>query len=124
MDPKERESIFEKARDVGRLISLTPEYRYLKAAHNEIGADAEATEKLTQMRQIQEELLAFLDRDEEPPEELREKLGDLSQEVQASTRYQSLISAQSNFDKLMESVNQAIGKGIRAGEESKIILPT
>ncbi len=123
MDPQERERIFEKAGEVGRLISQTPEYAYLKTAHAEISEDKEAASRLDTIRSLQEQLLGYLDRNEEPPEELRQELGDLSQEMQASSRYQSLISSQANFDKLMERVNQAIGRGIKAGEESKIILP-
>lgn len=121
---EDRERIFEKAADVGRLLSQTPEYRYLKAAHKQIGEDRDAAAKLNQIRDLQERLLGYLDRNEEPPEDLRNQLGELSQEMQASARYQSLISAQANFDKLMEKVNLAIGKGIKAGEESRIILPT
>jgi hypothetical protein len=69
-------------------------------------------------------LIGFLEREEEPPEDLREELGRLSEEMQTSTRYQSLISAQANFDKLMEKVNQSIGEGVKAGEQSRIIIPS
>ena len=79
---------------------------------------------LNEMRELQERMLAALERGEEPAEEARERLAELSEEVQRSQRYQSLISAQSNFDKLMDKVNQAIGKGIREGEQSRIILPS
>ena len=44
--------------------------------------------------------------------------------MQTSTRYQALISAQANFDKLVEKVNLAIAEGVKAGEQSRIILPT
>jgi hypothetical protein len=44
--------------------------------------------------------------------------------MQASSRYQSLISAQANFDRLMEKVNQAIARGLKEGEKSRIILPS
>jgi len=51
-------------------------------------------------------------------------LARLSEEMQASTRYQSLIAAQANFDKLVEKVNQSIAEGVKAGEQSRIILPS
>ncbi|MFQ5889041.1 MAG: YlbF family regulator [Gemmatimonadota bacterium] len=124
IDPTDRERIFEKASEVGRLLSQTPEYAYLKAAHREIGSDREATEMLNRMRDLQERILGALDRGEEPARELRDELADLSEKVQRSVRYQSLISAQANFDKLMDKVHEAIGKGIKTGEESRIILPT
>ena len=42
--------------------------------------------------------------------------------LQASAAYQGLVAAQSNFDKLLQRVNEEIGKGIEAGSQSRIIL--
>ena len=42
--------------------------------------------------------------------------------LQASAIYQSLVAAQSNFDKLMAKVNQAIAQGMEEGGQSRIIL--
>lgn len=124
MESNERERIFEKASDVGRLVSQTPEYAYLKSAHQEIADDREATETLNRMRELQETMLSHLDKGEEPPVELRDELSRMSEEMQRSARYQSLIASQANFDKLMERVQASIGKGIRDGEQSRIILPS
>ncbi len=124
MESSERDRIFERAGEVGRLISQTAEYAYLKAAHREIEDDEEARGKLEQIDVLRGELGGFLERDEEAPQELLDKLTRLSEEVQTSAKFQSLISAEANFNKLMDRVQGAIGKGIRAGEESKIIIPT
>jgi hypothetical protein len=67
-------------------------------------------------------LLEHVGKGEEPPEEMRTEFETLQESVQQSTRYQSLISAQANFDKLMERVHRSIGTGIRKGEESRIII--
>lgn len=120
----EREAIFERAIEVGRLISQTAEYAYLKSAMREIDGDEEARKRLDSIREIQEKVIGFLEREEEPPEDLRADLGRLSEEMQTSTRYQALISAQANFDKLMEKVNLSIAEGVKKGEQSRIILPT
>jgi len=109
---------------VGRLISQTPEYAYLKSAMRDIDGDEDARGDLDRIRDLQGKLIEFLERDEEPPVELREDLGRLSEEMQSSARYQSLISAQANFDKLMEKVNRSIAAGVKAGAQSKIILPS
>ena len=124
MDSNERERIFEKAGEVGRLLSQTAEYAYLKSAHRDIADDREATETLNRMRELQEQLLTHLDKGEEPPVELRDELSKMSEGMQRSARYQSLIASQANFDKLMERVQGAIGQGIRDGEQSRIILPS
>lgn len=123
METTNKERIFERAVEVGRLVSQVPEYQHLKNAHRDIGEDREATERINQMRDLQTQMLQQLERGEEPPDEDREKLEKLSQDLQASSRYQALISAQTNFDRLMEKVQESIGAGIRAGEESRIVIP-
>ena len=123
METSSRDRIFERAGEVGRLVSQTPEFQHLKAAHSEIGGDAEATGRIEEMRDLQTEILGHLEKGDEPPEDLRDKLETLSEEMQTSPRYQSLISAQANFDKLMEKVQESIGSGIRVGDESRIVIP-
>lgn len=119
-----REAIFEKARDLGRLVAQTPEFAYLKAANRELADDREATELLNELRSLQERVIAQIDKGEEISEEMRAEMDDIQGKVQGSTRYQMLVSTQANFEKLMDKVNQQIGEGIKAGEESRIIIPS
>jgi cell fate (sporulation/competence/biofilm development) regulator YlbF (YheA/YmcA/DUF963 family) len=123
MDTTNRDRTFERAVEVGRLVSQTPEFRHLKSAHQEIGDDREATARINEMRELQTKMLEQMERGEEPPEESREKLEQLGQDLQSNSRYQALISAQANFDRLMEKIQDSIGAGIRAGEESRIVIP-
>jgi len=104
-------------------VSQTAEFQYLKASHAEISTDEDATRRIGEMRELQTKILGFLEKGEEPPEDLRNSLESLNEEMQTSTRYQALISAQANFDKLMEKVQESIGAGIRTGEESRIVIP-
>jgi len=122
MDTRER--IFEKAEELGRVISQTPEYAYLQAAHRDIGNDREATEQLNQLRDAQEALIEIVGKGEQPTAEQEQEFAALQEQIQTSSRYQALISSQENFDRLMERVHRAIGSGIRKGEESRIILPS
>lgn len=123
-DKENRQAIMEKARRLGRLVAQTAEYSYLARAQQEISDDREATEALNRLRELQDELVSHVERGEEPPEDLLEERQELAQELQRNSRYQSLVAAQSNFDKLMKKVNQAIGKGMKKGRDSKIILPS
>ncbi len=124
MDVADRDRILEKATEVGRMISQTAEYAYLRSAMRDIEGDEEAKERLDSIRELQEKLYGFLEKEEEPPADLRDDLARISEEMQSSARYQALISAQANFDKLVEKVNLAIAEGVKAGEGSRIILPT
>ncbi len=119
-----RERIFERAEELGRLLSQTPEYAYLKSSRKEIDEDREATRALNRMRELQERLMQHVERGEEPPEDLRTEYVELQEEMQGSARFQSWISAQANFEKLMDKVNRAIDKGIQRGDESRIIIPS
>jgi len=118
-----KDRVLERATEVGRLVSQLPEFRRLKQAHRDIGEDREATQRINEMRQLQTEMLQEMERGEEPSEESRRRLETLGEELQGSTRYQALIAAQANFDRLMDKVQQSIGSGIRAGEESRIVIP-
>jgi cell fate (sporulation/competence/biofilm development) regulator YlbF (YheA/YmcA/DUF963 family) len=124
MDVADRDRIMEKATEVGRMISQTAEYAYLRSAMRDIEGDEEAKGRLDSIRELQEKLYGFLEKEEEPPADLRDDLARISEEMQTSARYQALISAQANFDKLVEKVNLAIAEGVKAGEGSRIILPT
>lgn len=125
MDTRDtRERIIEKAEELGRLIAQTPEYAYLQSANRDLGDDREATELLNRLRNLQETLIAAVERGEDPPEDQRAEYEELQEKIQTTSRYQALVSSQANFDKLMEKVHRSIGNGIRKGEESRIILPS
>jgi cell fate (sporulation/competence/biofilm development) regulator YlbF (YheA/YmcA/DUF963 family) len=123
-DAETREAIKEKAQRLGRLISQTAEYEYLASAQKEISDDRDATEALNRLQELQETLVSTVERGEEPSEDLLEEREELARTLQRNPRYQSLVSAQSNFDKLMKKVNRAIGAGMKEGEDSQIILPS
>jgi len=123
-DKQNREAIKKKARELGRLISQTAEFGYLSSAQKELDDDREATERLNRLKKVQDEVVSTVERGEEPDEELLEEREELAQELQRDRTYQALVSAQSNFDKLMKKVNRAISEGLKKGEESDIIMPS
>lgn len=124
LDKQNREAIMKKAQELGRLISQTAEFGYLSSAQQELDDDREATEKLNRLKKVQEKVVNTVERGDEPDEELLEEREELAQELQRDRKYQSLVSAQSNFDKLMKKVNRAISKGLKKGEDSDIIMPS
>jgi len=124
LDKQNREAIMKKAQELGRLISQTAEFGYLSSSQQELDDDREATEKLNRLKKVQEKVVNTVERGDEPDEELLEEREELAQELQRDRKYQSLVSAQSNFDKLMKKVNRAISKGLKKGEDSDIIMPS
>ncbi|MEQ1690431.1 MAG: YlbF family regulator [Gemmatimonas sp.] len=112
----------DKAKDLGRTIGQSEEYKAVKRSSEALNGDREATTILRQMEKIRTDAQAMIDRGEEPTPEMEQQLDALLQQVQVNPTYQRAISAQDNFDKLMLRVNQWIADGIRAGATSPIIL--
>lgn len=123
-DRDRRDRIMEKAKELGRMLGQTSEYEYLQAANADIADDRDATELLNRAKELREEAVQHLEKGEEPPEDLQEELEEVRGEIQGSARYQSLVAAQSNFDKLMQKVQKAISDGMQKGSESQIVMPS
>jgi cell fate (sporulation/competence/biofilm development) regulator YlbF (YheA/YmcA/DUF963 family) len=113
--------IDEKAKDLGRQIGQSAEYQALKRTNDLITEDAEASKVLQRLSQLRAEAQQFIERGEEPPQEMEQELDTLLRSVELNPAYQRAIVAQANFDKLMVRVNEWISEGIRAGATSKII---
>lgn len=115
--------IIEKAKELGRFIGQTEEYGAMTRARKRLGEDEELKSLLERMETSERELAALLQQGEEPDEAFRERYEQTYNELQAHPAYQSLVAAQSNFDKVLARVNQAIGQGMEEGGTSRIILP-
>jgi cell fate (sporulation/competence/biofilm development) regulator YlbF (YheA/YmcA/DUF963 family) len=118
------EAIQERAHEVGRLISQTDEYRALKRANDRVAEDRDSVELLNKLTALQEQLGESLRRGVEPGEAEAEEYERLLGDLQGRSSYQAVVAAQSNFDRLMMRVNEQIARGIEAGEQSRIILPS
>jgi cell fate (sporulation/competence/biofilm development) regulator YlbF (YheA/YmcA/DUF963 family) len=111
----------EKARELGRLIGQSDEYRAVTRANEGLTADADATAVLKQMEGLRREAQAMIQRGEEPTEDMEKTLDDLLTKVQSNDAYQRVAVAQENLDKVMRRVNDWISDGITKGAQSSII---
>jgi cell fate (sporulation/competence/biofilm development) regulator YlbF (YheA/YmcA/DUF963 family) len=112
----------DKAKDLGRTIGQSDEYKAVKRSSDALNGDREASTLLRQMEKIRTDAQAMIDGGQEPTPEMEQELDGLLQQVQTNGSYQRAIVAQENFDKLMMRVNQWIADGIRSGSTSSIIL--
>ncbi len=118
------DAMWERAREVGRLLSQTDEYQALKRANDRLSDDREAVTRMNRLAELQDELAVSLHRGVEPSQELQDEYERLVGEIQQNSVYQGLVAAQSNFDRLMSRINDEIARGIEAGSQSRIILPS
>lgn len=112
----------DKARDLGRTIGQSDEYKAVKRSSEALNSDRDASTMLREMEKIRTDAQALIDAGREPTAEMEQQLDGLLQQVQTNDAYQRAIVAQENFDKLMLRVNTLIAEGIRAGATSQIIL--
>ena len=118
------ENMTEKARELGRLIGQTDEYKALQRARESFSGDREAVAHINKLTQLEQDISTALQRDEEPGEELRKQYEQAFSELQSNPNYQRMIAAQSNFDRVLAKVNEEISKGVETGAQSRIILPS
>lgn len=110
-----------KAKELGRLLGQSEEYKALKRANDDLGNDREAVGNLQRMETLRRQAQQLLQQGQEPTAEMEQELDQLLGKVQVTGAYQRAIAAQENFDKLMMQVNQWIAEGIKAGAASPII---
>ena len=118
------ELIWEKAREIGRLIAQSDEFQAMKRASERLNEDRDAVTRLRKLQELEQSFGRAIQQGLEPPEDQQQEYEALLGEVQVLPTYQGFASAQANLDRLMLRVNEEIEKGIQAGEQSRIILPT
>ena len=113
----------EMAKDLGRALAQTEEYQALKQTIAGSADDRELAELRTELEGLEGKIESALRGGQEPDEELKSSYEEAVGRLQRSATYQRLVSAQTNFDKVLLKVNQTIQQGIVDGAESRIIMP-
>jgi cell fate (sporulation/competence/biofilm development) regulator YlbF (YheA/YmcA/DUF963 family) len=117
------EVMLEKAKDVGRLLGQSDQYKALQRARQQLNEDREAVELVNRLAELERDLQGSLQKGEEPTAEQQKEYEETFSRLQSGSTYQALVSAQSNFDRVLQKVNEQIGEGIDAGSKSSIIMP-
>jgi cell fate (sporulation/competence/biofilm development) regulator YlbF (YheA/YmcA/DUF963 family) len=113
--------IDDKAKELGRLIGQSAEYKEVKRANDSLSEDRETIALLQKMEQLRMDAQRMMQRGERPTEEMEKQLDELLTKIQGKPTYQRLLVAQENFDKTMGKVNDWILEGIEKGATSPII---
>jgi cell fate (sporulation/competence/biofilm development) regulator YlbF (YheA/YmcA/DUF963 family) len=119
----EFDQIRDRAREIGRLLSRSEEYQAVKRANDRLGEDREAVALMNRLADLEDQITSYLRAGREPSEEVQQEYASVAEQIQQRSVYQSVVSAQANFERLMARINDEIARGIEAGEQSRIILP-
>lgn len=114
--------IYQKARELGNALARTEEYRALLRTMDAADEDRELVELRNRIRELKAEIEASVLAGEEPDKDLTKAYADITEQLQTKPGFQRLISAQSNFEKVMFKVNETVTEGIDEGGDSRIIL--
>ncbi|CAN5782295.1 YlbF family regulator [soil metagenome] len=117
------DAIKDKAQELGRVLGQTDEYKALAKARQRLSEDRDAVTAMNQLSELEREISASLQAGQEPSDEAKTAYESVFGELQASPVYQGIVAAQSNFDKILQRMNEEISRGIETGAQSRIILP-
>jgi cell fate (sporulation/competence/biofilm development) regulator YlbF (YheA/YmcA/DUF963 family) len=113
--------IEDRAKELGRLIGQSSEYKEVKRASDSLNEDKDTVSLLQRMEELRMSAQRMLQQGQRPTEEMEKELDTLLGQIQVRSSYQRLLSAQENFDKTMGRVNDWILEGIEKGAASPII---
>jgi cell fate (sporulation/competence/biofilm development) regulator YlbF (YheA/YmcA/DUF963 family) len=111
-----------KAKELGNALGRTDEYQTVKRSIEAADGDRELAALRKELEGLEGRIEASLKAGQEPDADTGGAYDGAVGRLQASATYQRLVSAQSNFDKLMGKVNQAIAQGMEEGVQNRIIL--
>jgi cell fate (sporulation/competence/biofilm development) regulator YlbF (YheA/YmcA/DUF963 family) len=114
----------ERAQELGRLLGQSDEYKALGRARQRLTDDQDAVGAMTRLDKLEREISTALHSGQEPEESAKQEYETVFGTLQSSASYQGLVAAQSNFDKLLQRVNEEISRGMELGAQSRIILPS
>jgi len=113
----------EKAVELGRLIGQTEEFKAVNRARDAIEDLSEIKAQTQRLEVLAKRIEGHVREQKQPPKEATDEYEQLLSSIQAHPKYQQLVAAQANFDKVMHRVNEAILEGMKKGAESSIIIP-
>jgi molecular chaperone GrpE len=93
----------------------------VKRANEALSEDKDVVAALQRMEQLRHDAEALMQAGSSPTPAMEQELDQLLSKVQQSSLYQRFISANENFDKVMQQVNQWMLDGIKKGAASPII---
>ncbi len=113
--------IWEKAKELGRLIGQSPEYQTLRRAEAGLREDKETVAKLDAIKTLAAQVDQAVSSGHMPDAEMTKSYEEAVRELELSVSGQAYVVARANFEKVMLKVNEQIGQGMEEGTASKII---
>lgn len=114
------EHILEKARELGRLIAESEEYRALNAMDEKVSRNAEVSDLYAQYADVRDQIAA-LELDDQADHEAIDALEDRADELQERlSRHEGMLEvnmARLTFNRMMDRINRALQAQLTGEDE-------
>lgn len=105
-------SVMDKARELGKEIRTTEEYKELERTTGNIKDDADANKMIQDIQELQQQIQFAQQSGVQPSQEQIDNFNSLKGKMDTSLTIQAYAKAQNDFSEFMQTVNNAIGEGI------------
>lgn len=105
-------SVMDKARELGKEIRTTEEYKELERTTGNIKDDANANKMIQDIQELQQQIQFAQQSGVQPSQEQIDEFNSLKGKMDTSLTIQAYAKAQNDFSEFMQTVNNAIGEGI------------
>ncbi len=109
-------SVIAKAKELGKEIRKTEQYRELERVSENMQEDAEANQMVKEIQDLQQQIQFAQQSGVQPSQEQIEEFNNLKNKMDTSLTIQAYAKAQNDFSEFMQDVNSAISEGISPGE--------
>lgn len=105
-------SVMDRARELGKEIRTTEEYKELERTTGNIKDDANANKMIQDIQELQQQIQFAQQSGVQPSQEQIDEFNSLKGKMDTSLTIQAYAKAQNDFSEFMQTVNNAIGEGI------------
>jgi len=109
-------SVIVKAKELGKEIRKTEQYRELERVSENMQEDAEANQMVREIQDLQQQIQFAQQSGVQPSQEQIEEFNNLKSKMDTSLTIQAYAKAQNDFSEFMQDVNNAISEGISPGK--------
>jgi len=109
-------SVLKKAKELGQEIRKTEEYQELERVTANIEGDAEASQMIKEIQELQQQIQFAQQAGVQPNQEQIDQFNDIKSKMDDSLTIQAYARAQNDFSQFMQDINNAIGEGINPGD--------
>ncbi len=104
--------MLDKAKELGSEIRKTDQYKELERTTDNVQADPDANSLVEDIQKIQQQIQFSQQSGVQPSQEQVDQFNEAKGKMDANLTIQAYAKARTNFDQLMQDVNNAISSGI------------